>query len=848
MAESEIYRVEIPIIVDDQSETPLERARERVNRFEKEARKRNEMIQKHFQSLAKLKIEPMMRVKDQLTASVLKADRLVKRLGMEQASPILAVQDRVSAVVARVDAALQALDQGKVEVLADMKGTLMDEIVKAKAALSALNDVKTGPIAELRGELFGQLAKAMSQLRDLERIRARPQATLRERVMWKAKEIGNILQRLTSRTWTLTLSVKDKVTGTMKKVGHMLSTPLGLLGLGGLTIGPVGLIGSAIKTAAEFEQSLANVQSVAGATREELALLRETALSAGRETIFKASEAADALYYLASAGFNVQQQVGALRGTLALAAATQSDLAFTSETMAGTISAFGLRAEEADRVANAFAATISNSQATINKLADSMRYAGPAAAGFGRSLEETMAVLALFYNMNLTGEMAGTRFRSALSALAHPAGETKKALAALGISAKQVDPNLHSLADIIDLLKAKGVDTTMAMRLFGQETGPAMAKLIEMGGNAIRKMERKLTGTNKAFEMAAMQTDTLIGTQRMLQSVWESVNITLGTQSIPGLRRLVEWMYKTIGSTDELAKKIGQKLNRAFEWLADMLESPGFKEADLIGKLVILLEAGTPKIFEVGSKLGARLAKGIAEGLGSAILEDKWTALVFGILAGMYTPGPIRLKVAIAVSIIASPWVKDFLEWITTDAPKRSREVTEGITKYRALPGTSAYAGAKIAETSKAWQWFEEKRRTTAPGEPMIKGTTIGPAKHAAGGLFNRPHLALVAEAGPEAIIPLSARMRSRALALYEETGRRLGVRPYAEGGFTARVPAFAGAVAAPSAMINMHFDLKGLVGQVVVNKGTDIEAAIDRITSVIADNLHSVFQNMART
>lgn len=115
---------------------------------------------------------------------------------------------------------------------------------------------------------------------------------------------------------------------------------------------------------------------------------------------------------------------------------------------------------------------------------------------------------------------------------------------------------------------------------------------------------------------------------------------------------------------------------------------------------------------------------------------------------------------------------------------------------------------------------------------------------HAVGGILTHPHLGLVAEAGPEAIIPLSTRMRARAMDLWLETGRRLGVRPYAEGGFAGSVPVLA-ATTTPGATINMNFDFAGLVRQIVVNNQHDIEKAIDEITSTIADNLQHVFGNM---
>ncbi len=241
MAGSEIYRVEIPIIVDDQTEAPLRQAEERVSRFQRRAEKQTKMVRDHMMTLAKMKIEPVMRVKDQLTNSVINADRLIKKLGMEEASPLIEAQDRASAVVARVDAALQAVDRGDVKVIAEMQGPLMDEIVKAKASLRALEGVRAGPVAELRGELFGQLTRAFTEAKKLDRLMVEPRATLRERVTGKAREIGGELRRLTSRGWEVTIRAKDKVTGAVKSIANRLTSPLALLGVGGGVAGVTGM-------------------------------------------------------------------------------------------------------------------------------------------------------------------------------------------------------------------------------------------------------------------------------------------------------------------------------------------------------------------------------------------------------------------------------------------------------------------------------------------------------------------------------------------------------------------------------------------------------------------------------
>ncbi len=136
-------------------------------------------------------------------------------------------------------------------------------------------------------------------------------------------------------------------------------------------------------------------------------------------------------------------------------------------------------------------------------------------------------------------------------------------------------------------------------------------------------------------------------------------------------------------------------------------------------------------------------------------------------------------------------------------------------------------------------------------------GQRAAATKHAIGGILTRPHLGLIAEAGPEAIIPLSARMRDRAMDLWLETGRRLGVRPYAEGGLVGtttegwreKIPVSSvPSLAMPGpATINLNFDLTGLVGQVVIESREDIDGAVDRIADAIANNLRSIFQNMTK-
>ena len=639
----------------------------------------------------------------------------------------------------------------------------------------------------------------------LNRMKVNPTITLNDRISAPLRTINDKLKTLGNTAKTTSSRIS----------GFFTSLP-GMFGLGAVTLGPAALISKMISTAGEFEQAMANVASVAGASREEMGRLTQAALKMGKTTQFKASEAADALYYLASAGFTVDQQIAALSGTLGLAAATQADLAFTSETVAAALSGFGMKAEETNRVANVFAATISKSQATIYKLSDSMRYAGPIAGSFGMSIESTSAALGILYNAGLRGEQAGTTLRGALTALANPAGQTKDALKKLGLSADQLNPALHSIADIIETLERRGIDTATAMQLFGTEAGSGMMAMIKQGSAALRKMEKDITGTNKAVEMAEMQMDTLFGSIKYLQSAWEALSISLGISSIPGVRRLSNFLKTVIDDSDRLAKIVGDRLNRAFNRFADILESPEFKEADWGGKIVILLDEAIRVAVPKAGEAGVKIAAAFAQGLVSGILEmAERNPLVAAGVTYIVTPG--------------SPYTKGIAAAVVGGTGGLMK-IGEKVSPY--IYGTEDY----VERQMEPWRALSEK----PAGKPMIEGGELRAARHQFGGIFTRPHLGLFAEAGPEAVIPLSSRLRSRGLDLLKQTSRYLGVQSYAFGGFTGPV-----AVAAAGSAGNVDVMVSGITVNLLANEiEIDEDKLALRIGRQIVHRIKRVLEN----
>jgi TP901 family phage tail tape measure protein len=297
---------------------------------------------------------------------------------------------------------------------------------------------------------------------------------------------------------------------------------------------------------AKFEQSMANTLSVLGGTEKEMEQLDATARKMGETTIFSASQAADAMYYLASAGYNVNQVMGALKGTLDLAAATQYDLAETTRIVVSSLNAYGLEASEAGRVSNLYSAIISASQATMERLGDSMKYVAPIAAQLGISIEQTSAALGLMYNAGLEASQAGTYLRAGLIRLQSPTKGAMQAIKELGLSYDDINPQMHNLVEIMDAFEKAGagmIDKGDELsEIFDTRAVGGWQILINSGAEALTKLEEKITGTNKSAEMAATQINTFSGSMKLLKSVMQEAAIQIGKTLQPILRGLVDWL------------------------------------------------------------------------------------------------------------------------------------------------------------------------------------------------------------------------------------------------------------------------------------------------------------------
>ena len=205
-------------------------------------------------------------------------------------------------------------------------------------------------------------------------------------------------------------------------------------GLGSAAEAMIEFAASCVETGMEFDSSMSRVQAVSGATSEQMQLLRNAARESGRETVFTAKESADALYYMAMAGWNTEQMIAGLPAVLDLAVVSGVGLATTSDIVTDALTAFGMEASEASYFADVLAATATNANTNVDLMGQTFKYVGPIAGAMGYSIDDVALAIGAMASSSVKGSQAGTSLKTALANLAAPTSKQAAAMEELGIS------------------------------------------------------------------------------------------------------------------------------------------------------------------------------------------------------------------------------------------------------------------------------------------------------------------------------------------------------------------------------------------------------------------------------
>lgn len=317
---------------------------------------------------------------------------------------------------------------------------------------------------------------------------------------------------------------------------------------------PVAALGAAaVKTTATFDSSMSKVRALSGATGEDFEALSNKAKEMGATTRYSASEAADALGYMALAGWDTNQMVSGLDGVLNLAAASNMDLAQASDMVTDYLSAFGLEAKDAAKMADQMAYAQAHSNTTTIQLGEAFGNSAANMASAGQTMETTTALLEAMANQGTKGSEAGTALAAIMRDITHKMEDGSIAIGDTTVAVQDQNGNFRSLIDIMaDVEKAtEGMGTAeksaALSSVFTAHSIRGVNQILMEGTDAVRGYEDALYGAGgTAKEMADQMLNNLNGQLTILKSALEALAIQVGEILMPYVKQFVSWVQQLV--------------------------------------------------------------------------------------------------------------------------------------------------------------------------------------------------------------------------------------------------------------------------------------------------------------
>ena len=306
-------------------------------------------------------------------------------------------------------------------------------------------------------------------------------------------------------------------------------------------------IADTIQTTAQFEQSMAKVKAITGATGAEFNTLTDFARELGATTMMSATESADAMAFLGMAGWETSEILAGLPAILDLTVASGKDFASVADIVSDNLTAFGLSANDATMYADSLAYAMTHANVNMDTLGESLKYIAPVATSAGVSMQEAVAMTMMLGDAGIKGSQAGTTLRTVMLNLTGANEKATAKLKELGVAVFDSEGKTRSFADIIrDLNKAtEGMTdaqkTAIANTLVGKTAVSGFSVLLEQGADKLEAYTEGIHNSNGASEeMAEIMGDTLQGKTKIFQSALEDLQITMGNALLPTLTAGVE--------------------------------------------------------------------------------------------------------------------------------------------------------------------------------------------------------------------------------------------------------------------------------------------------------------------
>lgn len=433
----------------------------------------------------------------------------------------------------------------------------------------------------------------------------------------------------------------SRVLSGLKSAGVGAATGIAALGAAATTAG-VALSAKATKAAAGFESAIISAGAKSDATAAQLAQMGESALDAAAGTEFSAHQAADAMGFLAAAGFDVAEQMAAVPSVLALASAGELELAESADIASNVLSGFALKVEELGRVNDVLVKAANSSNTSVRQLGEALSFAAPVAAGAGVSIEETVAVIGKLSDAGIQAGRAGTSFTQIMIQL-------RKAAKKLGVTLTGADIASLGFVGSLKKLEAAGLNAQNAGEFFTARAQVGLQALLVQGIPAIEGLDQALSSAGgTAREVADKKLDTLSGAFGQLSARTKDASVVIGQQLSPVVKQaalVVAQLAQELKDNDALLASIRTGFVEATDGASNLVRAVGILTnvfvtfGGVLGESVVVVKALGAAIR--GSANASRLATALvtrnfreiydsAQGLASATGDYNDALLGFG--------------------------------------------------------------------------------------------------------------------------------------------------------------------------------------------------------------------------
>lgn len=410
--------------------------------------------------------------------------------------------------------------------------------------------------------------------------------------------------------------------------------------------GLAAMAGYAVKAGSDFEAAMSQVEAISGASSQTvitasgdmvngLEAVTEKAKEMGAATKFSATESAEALNYMAMAGWDAQAMYEGLPGIMNLAAASGENLATTSDIVTDALTAFGMTASESGHFADILAQASASANTNVSLLGESFKYVAPLCGTLNYSAEDAAVALGLMANAGIKGSQAGTALKTALANLSAPTDKQAGMMDKLGISLQKSDGTMKSLREVMKDLRSsfknlnEAEKTAAASTIFGKEAMSGMLNIINASDEDFEKLTNAIDDCGGAAEeMANIMQDNLQGQIVILQSALEGLGIAVYEHMQEPLRDVVEQAQLYIGQLTTAFENAGFEglVSEIGIVLADLVTKITEAAPEMVKAAVSLCDSFIESIVsngdaiaEAGAELVATLATGVLNSYGNFV-------------------------------------------------------------------------------------------------------------------------------------------------------------------------------------------------------------------------------------